>query len=245
MRKFYLLIICFVLSFNHLSAQDADEVGWISKFGAAGGFNPIWIVPNLKPLNEINSSLGIDKFSKSGMIGFGGSGYAYVMFIENLRIGGLGFSASKSQTTKDGIYSKEISYSQGFGGLTIEYTIPSIKRIAVSIGAIIGGGSLEINMYKNSGDFSWNNIFDDMSNSSLSTNISHKLSLNYFTFAPTINVDVPVSRFIAVRVGAGYNFGLGDSWKADNDKALLNVPNNLNGNSLFFQTGIYFGFFAF
>lgn len=245
MKKKLLTIICSLFFAAHLHAQDADEVGWISKFGAAGGFNPIWIIPNLKPLNEINSSLGLDDFSESGMIGFGGSGYAYVMFIENLRIGGIGVSASKSITAKEGIYSKEISYSQGFGGVTIEYTIPSIKRVAVSIGAIIGGGSVEINMYRNSGDFSWNNIFDDMQNTSSPTNSYHKLRLDYFTFAPTLNLDVPVNRFMAFRIGAGYNFALGDSWKVDNDKKLLNVPNDLNGNSLFFQTGIYFGFFAF
>ncbi|PJA97412.1 MAG: hypothetical protein CO129_01365 [Ignavibacteriales bacterium CG_4_9_14_3_um_filter_34_10] len=245
MKKVYLIIIISLCLFIQTNAQEADEVGWISKFGAAGGFNPVWIIPNIAPINKSVSFSGSKNFSESGMIGFGGSGYVYVMFIENLRIGGMGFSASQSISSKEGAYTKEVSYSNGFGGVTIEYTIPSVKRIAVSVGAIIGGGSVEINTYKNAGDFSWDYIFSELGNDLLVSNSHHQLTLSYFSIAPTINVDIPVNRFMAFRVGAGYNFGIGNSWKADNDRKLVNVPNDLNGNSLFFQTGIYFGFFAF
>lgn len=243
MKKLFILLI--VLFTIPTFAQESDEVGWISKFGAAIGFNPVWFMPNIKPINQAISFSESKKFSENGMIGFGGSGYIYVMFVENLRIGGIGFSASQNISAKDGAYTREVTYSNGFGGVTIEYTIPSIKKIAVSVGAIIGGGSIEINTYKNSGDFSWDYIFSELESDLAYSNSHHKISLNYFSFAPTLNIDVPVNRFMAFRFGVGYNLGIGNSWKVDNDRKLINVPNDLNSNSLFFQTGIYFGFFAF
>jgi len=168
-----------------------------------------------------------------------------VMFIENFRIGGIGLSASQRVKSKVGNYSLEADYSQSFGGVTLEYTIPSIKKIAVSIGAIIGGGGIEVGLYKNSGSFSWNDTFDEYSGNLQSDNLAHRLNLSYFSLCPTLNIDVPINRFIALRLGTGYNFSFGGSWKIDNEKKLSGVPSELNGNSLFFQTGIYFGFFAF
>lgn len=242
--KKYLTVFVFLLT-NVIFSQEADEVGWISKFGAAGGVNPVFIFPNIKPLNDILPVNGFEKLSEKGMFGVGGSGYVYVMFIENLRIGGIGSGASQSVKSKSGPFIYEAEYSQSFGGVTIEYTIPSIKKVALSFGGIIGAGSIEVNLYKNSSDFSWDNLFGEFKGNSLTSNIYHKLTLNYFTFSPTLNLDVPINRFIAFRGGVGYTFSFGGSWKADNDKKIIRVPNELNGNSLFFQTGIYFGFFAF
>ena len=71
------------------------------------------------------------------------------------------------------------------------------------------------------------------------------MSNAFFTITPTLNIDIPITRFIAFRIGGGYVLTLGDSWKIENGQELLNVPSQLSGNSFYIQTGIFFGFFAF
>ena len=166
------------------------------------------------------------------------------MFIENLRIGGMGFSGSMSRDAVVNNVNYEAKYSIGGGAVTIEYTLPFIKKIAVSVGTLIGGGVLEIDLYQNSGSFNWNNLWQEFS-SGQTNNISHKIQNKFFTLAPTINADIPVTRFIALRIGGGYLFSIGDNWEIDNAKTIGGVPSGLNGNSFFIQTGVFLGFFAF
>ena len=42
----------------------------------------------------------------------------------------------------------EAIYSLGGGGLTVEYTLPFIKNIGVSVGAILGAGSMSLELYQ-------------------------------------------------------------------------------------------------
>jgi hypothetical protein len=64
-------------------------------------------------------------------------------------------------------------------------------------------------------------------------------------FTPTLNLDVPINRFILIRLGAGYQISFNDDWTADNDKELRGVPSDLNANTFFVQSGIFIGFFSF
>jgi hypothetical protein len=52
-------------------------------------------------------------------------------------------------------------------------------------------------------------------------------------------------RFISFRAGVGYLFEFGGTWKADNDREIMNVPANLTKDSFFIQTGIFLGFFSY
>jgi hypothetical protein len=244
MRK--TLFFTLLLTFYQINAQEAEEVGWVSRFGAAGGIAPVYVFPNVDALNLQTKMMGIPELSNSGMFTFGGGGYAYIMMINNVRIGGIGFGGTQSSSANVGGLNKEIKYNFGIGGLTLEYTLPFINNVAVSIGAIIGGGTTSIEIYQNRGDYDWVTIFHQVSNSSVSTNIiSRKLYNTYFTISPTLNVDIPLNRFIALRVGGGYVTSFSNTWKGDNDQNVNGVPSDLTSNSFFIQTGIYFGFFAF
>ncbi len=245
MLKKSLFIITFVLLTTQVYSQ-VEQVGWISKFGAAGGFTPMWTIPDLKAINEVLPSFGVDNLPEGGMLVLGGGGYVYVMFIDNLRIGGMGFSGSVSRSSTLDNFNKEVIYSVGGGAVTIEYTLPFIKKVAVSVGTMIGGGSVEIEVYRNQGNFNWTNLWDEASdNTNQTNNISRRLKNNFFSISPTVNVDIPINRFIAFRLGGGYIFSIGNDWKIENDQPLNNVPSSLNGDSFFIQTGIFLGFFAF
>jgi hypothetical protein len=248
MKKILIPLFTF-LFFSGLFAQEEENVGWVARFGIAGGFAPTFLFPNLDPLNKELGKLGFEKVSESGLVSWGGGGYAYIMLIDNLRVGGLGLSGSSiSSGVMGGIekYNTEVVYNYGLGGLTIEYTIPAIKVIAISVGGIVGIGSSSVQIFRNKGKIDWNDVWLDAKNlSGTSKSSNTKFYNNFVTIAPTLNFDFPVNRFISLRLGGGYIFSFNDEWRADNDAAALNVPPDLKSTTFFVQTGIFFGFFAF
>lgn len=244
--KKQLIVFCVLIFFAQTFAQEGDDVGWVARFGAAGGVTPAFIFPNLDPINSQIKKIGIDQLSNSGMFVLGGSGYIYIMLVENLRIGGMGIGGTKSTSGFTGGLNKEVKYNYGFGGVTVEYTLPFVKSIAVSFGAILGAGSSSVEIYQNSGSFTWEDTWRKVNNGIVLTNqVSDKISNTFFTIAPTINIDIPLSRFIAFRIGGGYAATISDDWKINNGQSIANIPSDLSSNSFFVQTGIYFGLIAF
>ncbi len=241
MKKFLILLL--FININ-LFAQNESQVGWIAKFGGAVGFSPVVLFPDYDAVNLKLTSLGLEQL-KGSIYAPGGSGYIYVMIIDNMRLGGLAFSGSQSTEVQNGSFENQVVYSLNGGGFTIEYTMPFVKKIALSAGLILGGGSLDIQIYQNNNSFNWDDIWIYVKNISMVTNKSYKLNNSFYLVSPTVNVDIPINRFIALRGGLGYQFTFGDSWNIANNKELKNVPSNLNGNSFFIQTGIYIGLFAF
>lgn len=227
-----------------LFAQSESQIGWVAKFGAAGGFSPIILFPNYDDVNVNLNNLGMNELS-GPIYAWGGGGYAYVMIIDNLRLGGMGFGGLQSETSTFNNASNEVIYSIGGGAATIEYTMPFIKNMALSAGLMIGGGSLEIDIYQNSGNFDWNSVWDDVLDNSSTNNKEISMANGFFFLSPTVNLDLPITRFLAVRGGLGYQFTFGSNWEIANGKKIENVPSGLNGNGLFIQTGIFIGLFAF
>jgi hypothetical protein len=241
MHKYLIsLLFCSTMIF----AQSESQIGWIAKFGAAGGLSPIILFPNYDVVNANITQLGMDELS-GPLLAWGGGGYAYVMIIDNLRLGGIGFSGAQSETSKFNSVNNEVIYSIGGGAATIEYTMPFVKNMALSAGIMIGGGSLDIDIYQNSGNFDWNSQWDDVINNSSSTNKELSIKNSFFFFSPTVNLDFPITRFLAVRGGLGYQFTFGSNWEIANGKKLHNVSSGLNGDGFFIQTGIFIGLFAF
>jgi hypothetical protein len=242
-KRFFLGLFIFLIGFSFNQAQTKRTAGWVSKFAIAGGVTPMWVMPDFDPVNKMLGQLGLEELPGGGMFAIGGGGYAYIKIVDNLRIGGVGYSGSLTRTITSGGFETEVEYGLGGGALTIEYSLPSVRKIAVSVGAMIGSGSLTIDLYRNDGDFDWDDVWNDLSTGS--NNVSRKIENSFFTFSPTVNVDIPFNRFMAFRIGGGYTFTFADDWKIDNNKKLKNVPSDLNGDSFFIQTGIFIGMFLF
>jgi len=240
MKNYIVLILLLICPFYY--AQ--EDMGWDAKFAIGGGFVPGWIIPDFKTVNNQLTNFGVDKFSSAGFFSSGGVGYVSIGVVENLRVGGIGFGGSITHKgTKDG-FRKEAKYSVSLAGLTIEYSFPFIKDIAISVGSIIGVGNTSLELYQNSGSFDWNNVWKEVSDPNENTqNISRTIYNTFFSLAPTLNVDIPVYRFFAFRIGGGYMFDLSKNWKADNGQAINNVPSDLSSNALFIQAGIFVGYF--
>ena len=244
MKKITLLFILGLLLSTNIFSQESKYFD--APFGGGGGFTPGFIFPNLDPLNNVLPA-DFPKLTNKTVFTTGGAGFFYIGLIKFLRIGGGGFSGSTSEminSSSDG-FRREARYSIGGGGLTVEYTLSFIRSFGISIGAMIGGGGIKAEIYKNKGNFSWNDLTGEFEAAAQSDNLSRTISGSYWIFSPTINFDIPIYRFVSVRIGGGYQLSFGESWSIENDQPLNNVPSDFNGNGFFLQTGIFLGFFAF
>lgn len=211
-------------------------------FGGGIGYVPAWYIPNIDPINNQLNQIGMSELSTNGFYSSGIAGYLYVGFVKNLRIGGMGYGGSLSTSDEN----REVIYSLGGGGVTLEYTLPFIKNLGVSVGAVIGAGDLDLDIYQNTENFTWEGTWEEISDpNNNSESFNRKLENSYWMFTPTINLDYPIYRFVSLRIGAGYQFTFADEWTADNDKPLSGIPSDLNSNSFFIQSGIFLGFFSY
>jgi len=253
MMKKLILIFCLLLISPVAFSQ--SQQFFDSPFGGGGGFTPGWTFTNVNPINSMLSQSGLPQISGSGLFTTGGGGFIYIGFVPGLRIGGMGYGGSTSSkstytssngsTLPNGTYNVETDFSLGAGGLTIEYTLPFIKSIGVSLGATIGGGSMTVDLYRNSPVSNWGDIFSDVSANYNAVESHRTLKNNFWLISPTINIDIPFYRFLCFRASAGYNLTLGEEWKLDNNQSINNVPSDFNGRNFFIQTGILIGFFSF
>lgn len=241
MKKLVITVGLFL--FISISAYSQESSFYDAPFGGGGGYTPFWFVPKVDVLNANIKGLDIPDFSSGGFYVSGGGGFIYLGVIKNVRIGGMGFGGTTSRSSSSGGINRQADFSLSGGGLTVEYTLPFIRAFAISVGAIIGRGSLEIQLYKNRGVNSWNSVFGGVSTQS--SNYSSTLKNSFWILNPMLNVDIPAYRMLSFRVGVGYQFTAGDKWTYDNGQDLLNVPSGINGKSFFIQTGIFIGLFSY
>jgi len=238
MHKF--LIIAIVISFTVVTFPQQQKKYFDAPFGGGVGYVPAWYIPNLDPVNMELKAIGMPELTTSGFYSSGGAGFIYLGFIKFLRIGGMGYGGAATSSQNN----REVVYNLGGGGITIEYTLPIVKDIALSVGAIIGAGTLKIQMYRNSGSFTWQETWEEFA-SDASSSFSRTLENSYWMLTPTVNLDFPLNRFILLRLGAGYQLAFNDEWTGDNEQELKNVPSDLNANTFFIQSGLFIGFFSF
>lgn len=240
--------VVLILLFLSLSSFGQEAKYYDTPFGFGGGFLPVWMMPKFDGINSELKSFGSGEFSTSGMYASGGAGFAYIMVLPNLRVGGFGVSGSQKEASFFNGYKREVRYTSGFGGLTLEYTLPFVRTFGISIGTIIGGGNTTIELFRNNAQMKWDDLWKETSDpNTKSESIYKKIYSDYFVLAPMINIDIPFYRFFSFRIGAGYTFTFSpeSSWKFDNNNDLLNVPSSINTDQLFIQTGIFFGFFSY
>ena len=222
MHKTLLFIILFLTS-TEIFGQAGQFFD--APFGGGIGYVPAYYIPNLDPINSQLNQIGMPELTTGGFYSSGIAGFLYVGFVKDLRIGGMGFGGSLSTSQNVDNLNKEVVYSLSGGGVTLEYTLPFIKNFGVSAGVIIGAGSMELDFYRNTGGFSWEGIWEELSDpNEPSDSYYGKLQNHYWMITPTLNVDYPIYRFVLLRLGVGYQFAFADEWTADNDKPVTGIP---------------------
>ncbi len=241
MIKKLLFVLITILTIN----TNAQNLGFgDSPFGLGGGFTGQWIMPDVDWLNTSLSGFGTPELAKSGFFASGGTGFIYVGFIKNLRIGGIGLGGTTSEKVTLSGVNREAVYSYSMGGLTIEYTLPFIRNWGVSVGAVLGGGSASVELYRydNSPVF-WDNILNDIKNPAASVNnYGRKMTTSFWVVTPTLNIDVPLHPLVSVRLGGGYTLPLNKgNWELDNGQVISNMPSDSKNNAFYVQLGIIAG----
>ena len=240
--KYFITLFLAVLLNISLFSQSAKYFD--APFGGGGGFIAGWQIPNVDPLNLKLKEVGIPELSTSGIFTTGGGGFIYIGFVKNLRIGGMGFGGSSSSSITTNGVNQEAVYSIGGGAFNLEYNLPLLKNIGVLCGGNSGVGSMSVELYRNNGNFSWENIFTEINNGTTS-NIYRKINNDYWMITPTLNAEFPIYRFIALRLGVGYQLTFGSDWETDNGQSTNGVPTDLKSDGFFIQAGIFAGFFSF
>lgn len=239
------LIACILLTVCTLFGQ--SKTYFDAPFAIGVGYTPAWMIPDLKGINTNVKAFGTPELSTSGFYAGGIAGYVYLGFIPGLRVGGMGISGSTIEKSTSGGISREVAYNSGFGGFTVEYTLPFFRKFAASVGMVLGGGTSDLTVSRhNAGSYAWDDIWGELSDPAKKTeNYTRTIKHSYFSITPTVNVDVPLYRFISVRLGAGYTIPFGDDWKMDNDVSVTNIPDDVKSGGLYISSGIFIGFFSF
>lgn len=238
------LIPIIILSFAITLYPQQQKKYFDAPFGGGVGYVPGWYIPNIDPVNTELKNISIPELSTSGFYSSGGAGFIYIGFVKYLRVGGMGFGGSLSTNQILNGVNREVVYNLGGGGITVEYTLPIIKDIGLSVGAAIGAGTMKIQLYSNSETFNWSGTWEDFDTGN-NNSFSRTLENSFWMITPTVNLDIPLNRFIVVRIGSGYQIALFDDWTADNNQEIRSVPSDLNAGSFFVQSGLFIGFFSF
>mgnify|MGYP001343548985 CR=1 FL=1 len=207
MTRTLVVLLLIILPASAMFAQEEEEYrpnrrqrgGGI--VGGGGGVTPTWYFLNTDGLNSALGGKGFPALSEDGMFLFGGRGYAYIMLIPNLRIGGLGYGGSMEERRDiDGLY-RATKLDVSAGGVTVEYVIP-FGRFHVAFGGMIGGGSYTLTMTQaeNSGK-NWGGLFP----TALETNADrrHVMTSEFLTWQPTLTLEYEIHPFIILDVTGG------------------------------------------
>ena len=217
-----------------------------AKLGGGGGFTPSWLFLNIDPLNQIMRRENLGEFRKGGMFMTGGQGYAYILFVPNLRVGGMGAGGSMTSKTLSGNTIREVELSVGFGGVTVDYVVPIVPRLDLTIGALLGGGSMDLTMTRDYGLAKvWDGTWRDFGSMNPAGEYSEKLSGSFFVLQPSINLEYAILRWVGFRLGVSYLGMWNGDWKKDDKFDIYGVPSEISGKGFMINSGIFVGTFIF
>ncbi len=234
-------------------AQDEDSLGYSnnfrrtkSKVGGAGGFTPAWGLFKFDEINKVLRSSGMPEMKSDPMYISGGEGYGYIMFLKNVRMGGKGMAGTISSTTYDPTTNtkKNVDYRISYGGFLIDYVMPLGNRLDVSVGLTLGGGSIDITMNRDDGTYKqWDSLWTIFGKNKDTKNTTQHLNGSFFALQPSANIEYAILKWFQIRIGVTYPLMFNATWKLENDKEILGVPDKLKPDGPVITAGIMFGFF--
>ena len=218
------------------------------KIGGGGGYTPGWLFMDVDALNATIVAAGGTPFDGGRMMMQGGQGYAYLLLVENLRIGGMGMSGTRTTSRLESLTNtrRDVELSVGYGGVTLEYTLPIVPRLDVTVGTVLGGGGMSLTLRRDRGSSKeWEDVWGEVGGPQDAVEFSRRLEGSFFTFQPSVTLEFAILRWLGLRAGAGYLGMSGGSWKLDDTYELLGVPDEINGKGWMINTGIYIGTFIY
>jgi len=239
MKKF--IITAFALFFisNISSAQ------FFNKFSLFGGPMVGWQVPNVSDLNDELKKLGFpSEFSKSGFLTLGGGGFIDVPIVAGLRIGGFGTGFTEDKIYESTIPETDIltaKLSFKYAAISIEYARKISKSFDYTLGGNIGVGTTKIGLSR----FGRSSSGWGFTNGLVSTgNSNNTFSTTTYTLNPQVGIGYNVTKFMYLKLNAGYMFTIRGDWKLNDVLDVTNVPKGIKADGFNFNLGINFGLFT-
>ncbi len=256
MRRWFMCFAAgFILAVSPALAQIDDHPDPVPpkrssqvKLGFAAGVTPSWLFLDLDPVNAVLAASNAATFSKNGLYMSGIQGYAYILFVPNLRVGGIGAGGSMESSSLElsSNTRRTVKLSVGLGGVTFDYVVPVIPRLDFTVGTMLGGGNMKFNMTRDNGTGKvWGDLWSEYGSSQPTAEFSRTLEGSFFLYEPSVGVEVAVMRWLGLRAGVSYLGTAGNSWKLDDRYDITGVPDGVNPKGFRFTTGIYLGTFIF
>jgi hypothetical protein len=238
-KKFILITAVFLFISNISSAQ------FFNKFSLFGGPMVGWQVPNVNDLNAEIKKLGISEFSSSGYLTLGGGGYIDVPVVSGLRIGafGTGFTEDKvapNQSANIPLFTAKFSFR--YTAISIEYARKLSKNFDYTLGGNIGVGTTKLQLTQfDPVTIIWNT---NNGSSLLTYSQTSSYTTTTYTFNPQVGLGYNVTKFMYLKLNAGYMFTLRGDWKLNDVLTVTNVPSGIKADGFNFNLGINFGLFT-
>lgn len=214
-------------------------------FSFAGGPVIGYYYNNVDDLNKEIVKMGLPEISKGGFLTLGGGGYIDVPSVKGLRVGcyGLGFSDSKNgNITGTNSLINSVKYSYSYGALVFEYVKSLNENVVYTVGGAFGIGGLSIDLIKHSNQLqNWGFNGGDTINVS---NVLHYQSQSY-SVEPRIGIGFQLSKFLNLKINAGYSFSIQNKWKLDDVIEVKNVPSGIKAQGLNLNISLNAGIFFF
>ena len=243
MKKLFIAFLAFILVFI-VYAGDSLAGGGFK--GGGGGLLFAYLAPDLGDLNDQIALMGIPELD-DGFWTFGGKGFGLVG--KKFRIGGLGaggvLTTSGFVPGMDDIPGlvKEVEFSMGYGGVTLEYVMNTPLDVQLTAGGLIGWGGISVRMSEYESSLSWNglweNYYEGYTGDSYNQTVTADNSL--FVLSPWIGADYKILAWMGFSGKAGYFFskaGSGD-WEVAGSKVYAAPEIDLS--NVYYEFAIIFG----
>lgn len=226
-----------------------DEASEPPVYFAVGGGPMVGLfMPNLDAFNKNIAQPFVGKDISNSVIMVGGQGFISFPWVQNLRLGGIGYGGRTEQCCIDTVVdgqsvSRTLEYNIGYGGLSIDYVLPlNLGKFYIVPGVTFGLGSVEIfaQQATQRNSFNIRNEFDQASK-----NITHNYHSTFFLYMPQLQFEYTFSGFMMLRAAIGYQGTAMGDWEVDRGVEITDASglNDINGNGLIANFGVFFGLF--
>ena len=253
-RMFIFGLLMYLLQYSFLSAQEEpkdDEIlppkrSAAPKIGGAAGFTPQWLFVDIDPINQVLNGAQAAPFNDGRLMLSGGQGYGYVLFIPNLRIGGMGAGGRMTSKSLSGNTRRDVELSVSLSGVTLDYVVPVMPRLDLSFGMLLGKGSMDLKITRDDGGAKvWDDLWNQFGSLQPAQEYSRKLSGSFFVVQPSVNIEFSLLRWVGLRAGVSYVDMSGGDWTMDDKYDIYGVPSNISGKGWMINTGIFIGTFVY
>jgi hypothetical protein len=231
-----------------------DEADAPPPYFAVGG-GPIGgvFMANLDAFNRNIAQPFVGKEINNSIFMIGGQGFISVPWVENLRVGGMGYGGVSEQCCVDSVVngttvSRSLEYRIGYGGLTLDYVLPlNLGKFWIVPGVVLGLGSIELFAQQAQGRDSLDltREFGTGASAPVGVNRTHTYHSSFFTYMPQIQFEYSPMGFMMLRASVGYQGTVMGDWEVDQGvtPGRTAIFDDINGNGLVVSLGVFFGLF--